>query len=418
VATIDGVPVQRSALDEPTRPVGRGWIAAWTAALFGMYGAYYAGAQILLPQQATAIGGADGAVALVGLVTAVAAIVTIVVVFLAGIYSDRTLSVRGRRQLWVLAGAVVTGVFVAGQGLVTSTLAFVLVWALANLGISLMTAGLFAAVPDEVPITQRAVVSSFFGNALAAGPLIGIALVSVVVTDITGAYLTLGVLALLLGLPFALGVRGVPLRSQERPPLSLGKAVAGIVAPLKHADFAWAWSGRFLIQTSNAFGQVFLYLYLQDYVGYDDPTTGTLLLAVAYTLGVMIAATPAGRISDRTLKRKRMVVIASVLQGLAGLIMAVVPTFPASLVAALVLGLGFGAYAAVDQALITQVLPSAEDRGKDLAVINIANVLPYPVVGAVGAIVITAFGYPTLMILVLLTAIVAALTVQPIKSVD
>ena len=41
-----------------------------------------------------------------------------------------------------------------------------------------------------------------------------------------------------------------------------------------------------------------------------------------------------------------------------------------------VLGIGFGAYLAVDFALITQVLPSAADRGKDLGVINIANSLP------------------------------------------
>jgi MFS family permease len=417
VAAIDEVPVQRSALDEPTQRVGRRWVTYWTSALFGMYAAYYAGAQILLPEQATAIGGEDGAVALVGLVTAVSAIVTLVVVFLAGVYSDRTLNRRGRRQIWVLAGAVVTGVFVAGQGLATSVPAFVLVWALANVGISLMTAALFAAVPDEVPITQRASVSAHFGNAVAAGPLVGIALVSLVVTDVVGGYLALGILALLLGLPFALAVRGVPLRSEERPALSLRKVVVGIFTPLKHADFAWAWSGRFFIQASNAFAQVFLYLYLQDFVGYEDPATGTLLLAVVYTLGVLIAATPCGRLSDRTLKRKRMVVIASALQGAAGLILAFLHSFPAALVASAVLGLGYGAYAAVDQALITQVLPRPADRGKDLAIINIANVLPYPIVGVVGAIVITSFGYPTLMVLVLVTAVIAALTVQPIKSV-
>lgn len=72
----------------------------------------------------------------------------------------------------------------------------------------------------------------------------------------------------------------------------------------------------------------------------------------------------------------------------------------------------------MDQALITQVLPRAEDRGKDLGVINIANVLPYVLAAAVGGVVINSFGYPTLMVLVLITGLIAAATVQPIKGVQ
>ncbi|WP_232663973.1 MFS transporter [Pseudonocardia sp. TRM90224] len=416
MGTIDEAASRDSALEEPTVPVGRRWIGSWTAALFGMYMAYYAGAQIVLPKQAEAIAG-TGKVALLAWVTGVAAIVTIIGVLLVGALSDRTLAQRGRRQPWVLAGAVLTGLAVAGQGLATTAVAMVLIWAVANLGISAMTGALFAAVPDEVPVGQRAWVSSFYGNAVAAGPLLGIALVALVVTDVVPAFVALGVVALLLGLPYALGTRSTPLRPAERPPFTLRTVTAGVFTPLRHADFAWAWSGRFLIQLSNALAQVFLYFYLHDFIGYPDPEVGTFILAAIYTAGVLVAAAPAGRISDRTMRRKRMVVISSVLQGIAGLIMAFVPTFTAAAVASLVLGLGYGAYAAVDQALITQVLPSAADRGKDLAVINIANVLPYAVTGVLGAAVIELWGYPGLNILVLITAVLAAITVQPIKAV-
>ena len=40
------------------------------------------------------------------------------------------------------------------------------------------------------------------------------------------------------------------------------------------------------------------------------------------------------------------------------------------------IGCAYGIYTAVDFALITQVLPAADDRAKDLGVINIANALP------------------------------------------
>ncbi len=40
------------------------------------------------------------------------------------------------------------------------------------------------------------------------------------------------------------------------------------------------------------------------------------------------------------------------------------------------MGCAYGIYTSVDFALITEVLPAAEDRAKDLGVINIANALP------------------------------------------
>lgn len=45
-------------------------------------------------------------------------------------------------------------------------------------------------------------------------------------------------------------------------------------------------------------------------------------------------------------------------------------------IAAVVMGAGFGAYTAVDLAMISLVLPRPEDRAKDLGVVNIANALP------------------------------------------
>jgi MFS family permease len=161
-----------------------------------------------------------------------------------------------------------------------------------------------------------------------------------------------------------------------------------------------------------------LLYFLQDRVHYADPQTGVLFLIVIYTLAAVLIAIPVGRWSDRTGRRKRIVVISSVLQGIAGLMLAFWPTWTMTMIGAGVLGLGFGAYLAVDQALITQVLPRAEDRGKDLGIINIANNLPYAITPVIAAPVIDHFGgYPVLYLLVLVTAMIAAVTVQPIKSV-
>jgi MFS family permease len=52
------------------------------------------------------------------------------------------------------------------------------------------------------------------------------------------------------------------------------------------------------------------------------------------------------------------------------------PSWPVLVAAYVVFGCGAGCFCAVDIALVTQVLPSQRDAGKDLGVINLANTLP------------------------------------------
>ena len=88
------------------------------------------------------------------------------------------------------------------------------------------------------------------------------------------------------------------------------------------------------------------------------------------------------------------------------------------MVASLLFGAGFGVYLAVDTALVTQVLPAAADRAKDVGVINIAPSLSQAL-GPVLAAPVVSFlgGYPTLFALTALTTLGGAAAVLKIKSV-
>jgi MFS family permease len=103
-----------------------------------------------------------------------------------------------------------------------------------------------------------------------------------------------------------------------------------------------------------------------------------------------------GVISDRIGRRKLIVTIGGTLMGLAAVLLTFVETWPAALVAAILYGSGFGAYLAVDQALITQVLPAAANRARDLGIINIAIVAPGAVGAALAGALVGLGGYPTL----------------------
>ena len=406
-------------MSEPTVDVGRQWLTPWTLVMMGTFGAYYAVAQIVLPEQAEQVTGSDSAkVALTAWASGLAAAITVVVAIAVGVWSDRTLHARGRRYPWIVGGVVVMAIGVTAQGWAESPLAVVLCWSVVAVGYASAGSAVLAVVPDDVPVTQRAYVSAFYGIALSVGPLVVIALAVAFSGHVRLQYAVVGGACLLLAVPFAATARSVAPRLAARPPrLPLREVLGGLVAPLRHADFTWAWLGRFGIQLSNALAQVYLYFYLKDEVEVSDPDTAVLVLTVLYAVSAAAAAVPAGRWSDRTMRRKRMVVISSVLQGAAGLVLAFVPVMPAAAVGAVMLGVGYGVYASVDQALVTQVLPSAEDRGKDLGIIGVANVLPYVLAAALGGVVINVWGYPTLYVLVLVTAVLAAAAVRPIRGV-
>jgi MFS family permease len=86
--------------------------------------------------------------------------------------------------------------------------------------------------------------------------------------------------------------------------------------------------------------------------------------------------------------------------------------------AAAVLGAGYGIYLAVDQALITQVLPGAAGRAKDLGIINIANSAPQVLAPAIAApIVATLGGYPVLYAVTAVVSLFGGVLVYKIRSV-
>ena len=266
---------------------------------------------------------------------------------------------------------------------------------------------------------QRGLVSGWVGLTQSIGVVIGVLLVTVVVTGTTSGYLLIGVLVVLTAAPFVLATPdpAVPAgsvaaahrpRPADRFPLQ----------PAGNPDFAWAWATRFLVQLGNAMATLYLLYFLRDRVRHDDPDDGLLLLILVYTATTVLTVVVGGVISDRTGRRKPSVILAGYVMAAAALLLAVWPTWTGALIAAAVLGLGFGVYLSVDQALITQVLPTAEDRARDLGIINIANSAPQ-VLGPALAFPIVAYlgGYPVLYLVVAAVTVLGSVLVTRIRSV-
>ena len=103
---------------------------------------------------------------------------------------------------------------------------------------------------------------------------------------------------------------------------------------------------------------------------YADPEGGVFLLTLVYAVSSVLTTVVSGRISDRVGRRKVFIVVSGIVMAVASAALAVAPAWPVVVVGAVLLGAGFGVFTAVDYALMTEVLPTASDSGRDLGVIN------------------------------------------------
>ncbi|HJW01114.1 MAG TPA: MFS transporter [Arthrobacter sp.] len=408
-----------AALAEPTTKVTARWVTGLVLVNVGINAAFFGPINVFIGQQA--IGIDEGSKeAILSLVTGCGAAVSLVANPLFGAFSDRTTSRFGRRSPWVLAGAILaTAALLALSGATTVAL-MVLFWCLVQLGANAAYAAITAAVPDRVPVVQRGGV----GGLAAMGQTVGILVGAVFGAVVSGNYMVGYALcagALIVSIvPYLFHRNDPQLPQAERVPFRLGEFVRSFwISPVRYPDFAWAWLTRFLVNVCNQMTIVYLLFFLRDVLKHEDPALGVLTLTGIYAVMVMITAVVAGPWSDRLGRRKPFVIGSSAVIAAAGLTMAFFPVWPGALVGAGILGVGFGAYLAVDFALLTQVLPVAADRGKDMGIINVANSLPQVFAPVLAFLAVTYFGgYLTLFVTAAVIGLLGAVFVVKIKGVD
>ena len=407
----------RPELTEPTDPARGRWVAALALANLAAYAAFFGPLQVLLAQQAEDIS-ADHKEAVLGLVTGVGAFVSLLANPLFGALSDRTSSRWGKRVPWVVVGAVGGAVGLTVLAGVDAVAWMVLGWALVQAGVNASYAAVLASIPDQVPRGQRGVVGGWVALAQTLGAMCGVGL-ALATGAWSAGYLACAVFLLVMSSPFVLARHDRDVPVPEREPFRLVTFVKDFwVDPREHPDFGWAWVTRFLVHTGNALGLVYLYYFLQDAVGYDDPESGVFTLTVVYAVCSVLTTVVSGTMSDRIGRRRIFVSVSGVVLAVATAMLALFPVWPVALAGAAVLGLGFGVFVAVDYALLTEVLPDLEDSGRDLGVINIAAALPQVVAPVLAApIVASAGGYPALYLLAAAATITGALLVNRIRGV-
>jgi MFS family permease len=403
--------------------VGGRFISLYLLAFMSTNLVFLAPLLVTLPLKINALVGIERAPSSLALVAGTGAIVAMFGNPFFGRMSDRTTSRLGMRRPWMVIGLVggCLGILLVA---VAPNIPVVLIgWCTAQLFFNALLAAQVAVLPDQVPPAQRGMVSGVLGVCLPVAAVSGTFLVKLFTGNQLATFLVpcgIGGFFILL---FAVALKDRRLVQADRPRWSVREfASTFYVKPRTSPDFAWAFASRFLFLMAYAFLATYQAYYLLDKIGStraDVPQQiflGTLVQSVV----VIAASLIGGRLSDRTGRRKSFVFAGSIVYGVALFVIASASSFNGFLVGMAISGLGFGVYAAVDLALVVDVLPHRDNNAKDLGVFNIAGALPFSIAPAIAPVILAIGngGYGLLYAVAGVCAVIGAVAIWRVKGVQ
>lgn len=413
---------------EPTTPVGRGFMARYAFAYFGMWVALLTPTSLTLGVRTKQVA-PDGAAELLSLVLGVGSALAIICNPLFGKLSDRTRSPLGMRRPWIIGGALVGTVGLALVALAPNVPLLVLGWAITQGSFNAVLGALTAILPDQVPSAQRGRMSGLLGLCGPLGIVTGTFLASRVDQSIVAMFLVPAALGLVAILAFGLTLDDRRLgRDHPLPPYRLGEFLRSFwVNPLRNRDFGWTWFSRLFMNWGYATGTTYQVLFLTDGLGFEVAVVAglTFIATSALQVTAVVFSGFGGWLSDRIGSRKKVVAIAAGFLA-AGLgIVAFSDSFGTFIAGVAIAGVGQGLYVSVELAVVAEVVTDSTTAARDFGVSNIGNTLPQTLVPAIAPIALAVpllsgggggDNFTALFLLGSLLTVVGAVLILPVKA--
>jgi MFS family permease len=374
-------------------------------------------------QQLATIVGGDDKILIYSISGTVGALVAAAAAILFGELSDKLKRIYGTRVPLILAAAVAAAISFAGLSFAQDAVGIIVGWALFQLFLNASLGSVTALMPEYV-------MSDVLGRVSAAsglGVLIGQAAGGVA----GGALLEqarFGFLVLPWVFPVGVLLFVLLLRRSPRLTVSLETSVAETIATssigaprfrwmVGDSTFWWVFIGRALFILGLFMATGYIVFIGADYLELSTAATGQLAgtATVLFALCAAVFIVIAGPLSDRLQRRKPFVSGASVLLAVAAIPMVVAPSELALYAFMAMGGAAFGAYIAVDQALMVDALPPTGSHARDLGILNAATTLPGVVAPAVAGVIVSLAGYSALFIGVAIVAVLGALAMLGVR---
>lgn len=375
---------------------------------------------VLLPQHLKDLVGPNASTAIFGVLNAATAIASLISNLLFGNLSDRTRSVFGRRTPWVVGGGLVGGLSLFLIGVLSNAWAIGIMYCICMFGLNMMIAPVIATLSDRVPDDMRATMSAFMSAGTTVGTSMGTLIGARFITIQLPGFIIAGVLMGIAGICTVI-VWPTEKSSKDMPPVKggFGELIASFRPPVKGArDFWLAFVGRTLLIFSYYMILNYQLYILESFIGQSKTSaaaTISVMSVITMVVG-LVGSIASGAISDFIGRRKLPVIVASVLLIIGYLLPWIMKSPSSMMLFAGFAGLGYAVYGAVDQALNVDVLPSKEEAGKDLGILNIATTLGQMAGPIVTSILVVSGGYNLVFPTAIAFAFIACIFIQMIRS--
>ncbi|MDD5541656.1 MAG: MFS transporter [Acidobacteriia bacterium] len=329
-----------------------------------------------------------------GLVLGGGAILSMLAQPFFGGLSDHSHSRWGRRRPQMTLGIVINlvalyGLFsAAAHGRFIEYVAWYFLLIIAN---NAMGSAYTALVPDLVNEDQRGAVSSWIGFMSVLGTIAAARAANRFMGS-DQPHVMMWVIVGVVGIFFLMTVFG--LKEPPAPParpFHLKEMFSSFRFDFRaHPSFGWLCLSRMSILFTFYTVMFFLEYFLRDVVHVANPERSTGLLLEIASWAALGSAVLAGFLSDRV-GRRAIVYFAGTLMAVAALMFAAQHSEIAIRWAAVVFGFGYGAFAAVDWAMVTDVLPGADSYAKDMGIWTVSTIVPQIVSTLLGGWIIDHF---------------------------
>lgn len=369
--------INTGANDKEFRPVDYAKITIFGLAMTALWSSLHS---IILPLRIADFVPVGRQATYLGLLTVTGLLLAIAVQPIAGVFSDRSGFRWGRRRPYILIGAILTLSFLPGISLAGRLSILFAIYYLLQISSNTALGPYLAFIPDLVPEEKRGLASGVKGllEILGAGTFIWL------VGHLMGNYsigegvrwlwLSLGILAaVFLGTMIA-----TVLTVKERPGVGGPKLP---LLPTLHKSFKidvkanpdyirFLLSRLFFIIPLTAF-QAFGLYFFRDYLGVANPAAVMGNFTLVSTLCMLAIVYPAGFLSDRF--GRRPIAFTSGLIGALGIgILFFFRSYDFILLAAILMGIGFGGLMSSNWALAVDLVPK-DEAGKYIGLTNLAT---------------------------------------------